>query len=129
MATAFNFGPQLEAHRSVRELVVEALLHWPGSWVDQSDPGAPHEASLLNLVIDKVSAAGVAMAGKLAPTTLDFVVGGAVSIASLSELNQFAQSKLTRLRREKLSLRMPALEIQPWQIRCSMLFTLKSCCW
>jgi CDP-glucose 4,6-dehydratase len=56
LASAFNFGPQLEAHRSVRELVVEALLHWPGSWVDQSDPGAPHEASLLNLVIDKVTA-------------------------------------------------------------------------
>jgi len=57
LASAFNFGPQLEAHRSVRELVVEALLHRPGSWVDQSDPGAPHEASLLNLVIDKVTAA------------------------------------------------------------------------
>ena len=53
LADAFNFGPQLEAKRSVRELVEEALHHWPGSWVDQSDPGAPHEASLLNLVIDK----------------------------------------------------------------------------
>jgi CDP-glucose 4,6-dehydratase len=53
LAGAFNFGPQLEANRSVRELVEEALHHWPGSWVDQSDPGAPHEASLLNLVIDK----------------------------------------------------------------------------
>jgi CDP-glucose 4,6-dehydratase len=53
LATAFNFGPQLEANRSVRELVEQALLHWPGSWLDQSDPGAPHEASLLNLVIDK----------------------------------------------------------------------------
>ena len=53
LADAFNFGPQLEANRSVRELVEEALHHWPGSWVDQSDPGAPHEASLLNLVIDK----------------------------------------------------------------------------
>jgi len=52
-ATAFNFGPQLEANRSVRALVEEALLHWPGSWVDQSNPDAPHEASLLNLVIDK----------------------------------------------------------------------------
>ena len=41
----------------MRELVVEALLHRPGSWVDQSDPGAPHEASLLNLVIDQVTAA------------------------------------------------------------------------
>ena len=53
LASAFNFGPQLEANRSVRELVEEALRHWPGSWVDQSDPTSPHEASLLNLVIDK----------------------------------------------------------------------------
>ena len=53
LATAFNFGPQLEANRHVRELVVEALRHWPGRWVDQSDLEAPHEASLLNLVTDK----------------------------------------------------------------------------
>ena len=30
-ATAFNFGPALEANRSVRELVAAALVHWPGS--------------------------------------------------------------------------------------------------
>ena len=54
LATAFNFGPQLEANRSVRELVEESLRHWPGCWQDQSDPQAPHEASLLNLAIDKV---------------------------------------------------------------------------
>jgi CDP-glucose 4,6-dehydratase len=53
LAEAFNFGPQLEANRSVRELVEQALRHWPGSWADQSDPQAPHEASLLNLVTDK----------------------------------------------------------------------------
>ena len=53
LASSFNFGPQLEANRSVRALVEEALGHWPGRWVDQSDPAAPHEASLLNLVIDK----------------------------------------------------------------------------
>lgn len=53
LASAFNFGPQLEANRSVRSLVEEALLHWPGCWVDQSDPTSPHEASLLHLVIDK----------------------------------------------------------------------------
>jgi CDP-glucose 4,6-dehydratase len=53
LAEAFNFGPELEANRSVRELVEEALLHWPGSWDDQSDPSDPHEASLLHLVIDK----------------------------------------------------------------------------
>jgi len=32
----------------------EALLHWPGRWQDHSDPQAPHEASLLQLQIDKV---------------------------------------------------------------------------
>jgi CDP-glucose 4,6-dehydratase len=53
LAKAFNFGPQLESNRSVRELVEQALLHWPGRWEDQSDPSAPHEASLLNLVIDQ----------------------------------------------------------------------------
>lgn len=50
----------------------------------------------------QVTAAGVSMAGKLAQTCLDFVVGGAVSIASLSELNQFAQSKLTRFETRKV---------------------------
>jgi CDP-glucose 4,6-dehydratase len=53
LATAFNFGPQLEANRSVRELVEESLRHWPGSWEDQSNPSSPHEANLLNLVIDR----------------------------------------------------------------------------
>ena len=53
LASAFNFGPQLEANRSVHELVEESLRHWPGRWEDQSDPSSPHEANLLNLVIDK----------------------------------------------------------------------------
>ena len=52
-ASAFNFGPGLDANRSVRELVEAALLHWPGSWRDQSDPHAPHEAGRLHLQIDK----------------------------------------------------------------------------
>ncbi|MBV2352090.1 CDP-glucose 4,6-dehydratase [Synechococcus sp. HK05] len=52
-SSAFNFGPHLEANRPVRELVEEALRHWPGAWHDQSDPHALHEASRLNLVIDK----------------------------------------------------------------------------
>jgi len=53
LASSFNFGPQLEANRSVRDLVEESLCHWPGSWLDQSDASSPHEANLLNLVIDK----------------------------------------------------------------------------
>ena len=52
-ASAFNFGPGLEANRSVRELVEAALAHWPGSWQDLSDPTAPHEAGRLHLQIDK----------------------------------------------------------------------------
>lgn len=52
-ATAFNFGPTLEANRNVRELVEKALQHWPGSWSDHSDPNAPHEAGRLHLQIDK----------------------------------------------------------------------------
>ncbi|MDF9833997.1 CDP-glucose 4,6-dehydratase [Ereboglobus sp. PH5-5] len=50
---AFNFGPHPEANRTVAALVQEILKHWPGQWSDQSDPKAPHEASLLNLAIDK----------------------------------------------------------------------------
>jgi CDP-glucose 4,6-dehydratase len=50
---AFNFGPQLESNRPVRELIHSILSHWPGEWIDQSDPDAPHEAGLLHLQIDK----------------------------------------------------------------------------
>jgi CDP-glucose 4,6-dehydratase len=52
-ASAFNFGPALEANRPVRELVEAALQHWPGHWQDLSDPHAPHEAGRLHLQIDK----------------------------------------------------------------------------
>jgi len=50
---AFNFGPQLESNRPVRELITTIFSHWPGEWIDQSDPSAPHEAGLLHLQIDK----------------------------------------------------------------------------
>ena len=52
-AGAFNFGPPLEANRPVHQLIEEALLHWPGQWVDLSDPEAPHEAGRLHLQVDK----------------------------------------------------------------------------
>jgi CDP-glucose 4,6-dehydratase len=52
-ASAFNFGPALEANRPVQELVEAALQHWPGDWQDISDPDAPHEAGRLHLQIDK----------------------------------------------------------------------------
>jgi len=56
LATAFNFGPGHDANRTVEELVGEILRHWPGQWVDQSDPHAVHEAKLLQLSTDKAHA-------------------------------------------------------------------------
>ena len=50
---AFNFGPHLESNQPVSKLVASMLSHWPGEWIDQSDPDAPHEAGLLHLQIDK----------------------------------------------------------------------------
>ena len=49
----FNFGPTLQTNRSVRDLVATILQFWPGTWVDHSDPAAPHESHLLHLQIDK----------------------------------------------------------------------------
>ena len=53
LAAAFNFGPEPEAQRPVRELVEQFLTHWPGEWNDASDPDDPHEAGTLSLAIDK----------------------------------------------------------------------------
>jgi CDP-glucose 4,6-dehydratase len=53
LSSAFNFGPALVSNRTVAELVAELLKHWPGEWSDQSAPNALHEASRLNLAIDK----------------------------------------------------------------------------
>lgn len=50
---AFNFGPSLASNRSVGELVDTIIEYWPGQRLDQNDPLAPHEASLLHLQIDK----------------------------------------------------------------------------
>ena len=50
---SFNFGPHLDSNRSVWELLNSILSHWPGDWVDKSDPNSPHEAGLLHLQIDK----------------------------------------------------------------------------
>lgn len=52
-AHAFNFGPNLDSNRTVRQLVDEILKHWQGSWEHVGEPNAPHEASKLNLATDK----------------------------------------------------------------------------
>jgi CDP-glucose 4,6-dehydratase len=53
LCSAFNFGPNLQSNQTVKSLVEEVLKHWSGDWIDQSDPNAVHEASLLNLATDK----------------------------------------------------------------------------
>ncbi|MEY4245462.1 MAG: hypothetical protein RLZZ245_3047 [Verrucomicrobiota bacterium] len=53
LASGFNFGPNLNSNRTVAELVHELIEHTGGEWQDHSDPNALHEASKLNLAIDK----------------------------------------------------------------------------
>jgi CDP-glucose 4,6-dehydratase len=53
LCSAFNFGPALSSNRTVADIAQEVTLLWPGTWVDQSDPKAPHEAGKLNLATDK----------------------------------------------------------------------------
>ncbi|MDB4533101.1 CDP-glucose 4,6-dehydratase [bacterium] len=50
---SFNFGPNLDANRSVADLVQEFLTHMDGTWVDKTVENEPHEAGRLNLAIDK----------------------------------------------------------------------------
>jgi CDP-glucose 4,6-dehydratase len=52
-AQAFNFGPNPDANRSVRDLVEEILRHWPGSWEQIHQEKHLKEAPLLSLAIDK----------------------------------------------------------------------------
>lgn len=52
-SSSYNFGPFLDANRSVMELVKEVLRSWPGEWEDLSDLSSPHEAGKLHLQIDK----------------------------------------------------------------------------
>ncbi len=54
---AWNFGPEQGAAQPVSALATALVKAWgSGAWVDQSDPRAHHEASLLRLSIDKAHA-------------------------------------------------------------------------
>jgi CDP-glucose 4,6-dehydratase len=55
ICSAFNFGPDPKSNRGVREVVDEVLKHWPGKWIDKTEPNAPHEAGLLSLKIEKAA--------------------------------------------------------------------------
>jgi CDP-glucose 4,6-dehydratase len=50
---AFNFGPTLNSNQPVAKLVERILYQWPGSWIAAIESSSPHEASFLNLQIDK----------------------------------------------------------------------------
>ena len=52
-AQAFNFGPEPDANRSVRDVVEEVLRYWPGSWEQIPQEKHLKEAPLLSLAIDK----------------------------------------------------------------------------
>lgn len=54
--SAFNFGPLASNSRTVEELVCYSLNIWPGEWQKVINPTEPHEASLLNISIDKSGA-------------------------------------------------------------------------
>lgn len=52
--SAYNFGPAVDGAVPVSALVDRIVSAWgAGRWVDARDPGAPHEAGLLRLAIDR----------------------------------------------------------------------------
>lgn len=55
LATSINFGPGPDSNRTVADLVTEILKNRPESWEDASDTTALHEATLLNLSIEKAN--------------------------------------------------------------------------
>jgi len=55
LCDAFNFGPGPDSNRTVKDLVTEILKYHPGPWEDASDPSALHEATFLNLCVEKAN--------------------------------------------------------------------------
>jgi len=54
LCEAWNFGPSHECAKSVEAVVSLLIEAWgDGTWTSASQPGAPHEAGLLRLAIDK----------------------------------------------------------------------------
>ena len=51
--TAFNFGPTLQANKTVRNLVNEIFKYWSGEFEIHIDDENFHEAVKLNLQVDK----------------------------------------------------------------------------
>ncbi|ASP35398.1 CDP-glucose 4,6-dehydratase [Labrenzia sp. VG12] len=49
----YNFGPEPADVHPVGDLADAMIHHWPGHWIDASDPDAVHEAGRLSLSIDR----------------------------------------------------------------------------
>ncbi|KAA9041018.1 CDP-glucose 4,6-dehydratase [Ginsengibacter hankyongi] len=53
LARAYNFGPEIQDHLKVKDLVKIAIDCWEsGEWLDVSDMDQPHEAGILKLDIN-----------------------------------------------------------------------------
>ncbi len=55
ISSSFNFGPDINSNRTVKDLVKECLRHWNGKFVISEKENMPHEAGKLNLTIDKAN--------------------------------------------------------------------------
>lgn len=51
--SGYNFGPDPADIHAVGSLADAIIRHWPGNWIDASDPDAVHEAGRLSLSIDR----------------------------------------------------------------------------
>ena len=51
--TSYNFGPKVCDNRTVENVIKTALKTWPGQYHSNNNSGAPHEAGLLMLDINK----------------------------------------------------------------------------
>jgi CDP-glucose 4,6-dehydratase len=111
LASAFNFGPNRDANRTVEELVEEVLRHWPGCWRDKSEAGAPHEAGLLQLSTDKAAA----LLGWLPVWTFGEAVAKAVGWYRAARTFKSAKEyqRLTRRQISEYVQRARALQL-PW---------------
>jgi CDP-glucose 4,6-dehydratase len=118
LGSAFNFGPGHESNRTVGELVKEILKHWPGTWEDQSDPKAVHEANLLQLATDKAHALlGWAPVWDF-PITVERTVSWYRSVAQ--DRGDGLPAKLTREQISSYTAR--AIELrQPWAVAAPVL--------
>ena len=50
---SYNFGPNLSSNKTVKDLVDEIFIYWPGSWETDKQNKDLHEAKLLSLQIEK----------------------------------------------------------------------------